>query len=447
MFGYRVPKPDEIMLVSGRKSTEDEPFKLYRQGKFVLYGFRVTRFLSLTQQKSIVEEPCTTVQGINGIFRAVVAFRIAPDDQSIYAAGQRFLDDQGMDRKTGVAAMAERTGQIFAGHLRSIVGAMTLEDIMQKRQALADQVLEASKLEVGRMGLEIDSFQLTSIDGDQVQAYVAALAAPHTAAVQREAKIKQAQADQAAAMAQQESQRKQAEYQRETQMLQAQYKADTDRAEAEAAQAGPLAQALAQQAVIDMRRQQAEREAGLREQELITEIQRPAEAEATRMRIMAEAEAIRAEAQARQLRITSEAQGDQTKIVAAANAESVKLAAGADAERVRQNGRAESEKVRAIGLAEAEAARAKSDATAANDRAQLQLRQIEIMPEVAKAISASLAGADITMLNGAEGWSQLLSVGIQQAQTLFKTFGTQGSNAGNTTNGQGALESREHANQ
>jgi flotillin len=422
MFGYRVPKPDEVMLVSGRKSTEEQPFKIYRQGKFVLPGFRVARFLTLRQQKAAVEEPCTTLQGINGIFKAVVAFRIAPDDASIYAAGQRFLDDQGVDRKSGVAAMAEQTGQIFAGHLRSIVGAMTLEDIMQKRQALADQVLDASKQEVGRMGLQIDSFQLTSITGDQVQAYVAAMAQPHTSRVQQQARIAQAQADQAAAEAEQLSQRQRAEYERDTALAEAKYKAEKDKAAAEAAQAGPLAEAQAQQAVIDMQREQAQREAALREQELITEVQRPAEAEAQKVRIMAKAAADQAEEQARQMRVTAEAEAARDVVRAEAAAKQVSLNAEAQAKATEATGKADASKIEAKLLAEAKGERAKADALAANNSAQLDLARIEIMPEVAKALASGLANSKITLLNGAEGFGQLLAVGMEQAKGLFDAF-------------------------
>lgn len=422
MLGYRVPKPDQVMLVSGRKSTEEQPFKLYRQGKFVLPGVRVARFLSLTQQKAIVEEPCTTMQGINGVFKAVVAFRIAPDDQSIYAAGQRFLDDQGVDRKTGEAAMSERTGLIFAGHLRSIVGAMTLEEIMQKRQALADQVLEASKTEVARMGLEIDSFQLTSITGDQVETYVKAMAAPHTSRIQQQASIAQAEADRASAEAQQNSTRQQAEYERDTRLKQAEYKAATDKADAEAAQAGPLADAMAAQKVLDVQRQQAEREAALKEQELITEIQRPAEAEATRIKVMAEADANRAESQARQMRVTAEAEAARDVVKAEATAKQTKLRADSEADATRATGKAEAERTQAIGLAEAAAQRAKADAMAANDRAQIELARIEQMPEIARALASGIGSSNLTILNGAEGVTNMIAGAMQQARIIFDTF-------------------------
>lgn len=439
MLGYRVPKPDEVMLVSGRKSTEEQPFKLYRQGKFVLPGFRVARFLTLKQQKATVEEPCTTIQGINGIFKAVVAFRIAPDDASIYAAGQRFLDDQGVDRKSGIAAMAEQTGQIFAGHLRSIVGAMTLEEIMQKRQTLADQVLDASKQEVGRMGLSIDSFQLTSITGDQVNAYILALSQPHTSKIQQEARTAAAEAERAAAQAEQESARQRAEYERQTSIAKAQYKAETDKAEAEAEQARPLAEAQAAQRVLEVQKAQAQREAELREQELITEVQRPAEAEAQKLRIMAQAQADQAVEQGRQMTVTATAEAERDVTLAKAAAQQTELAAAAQAKATETNGQAEASKIRAKLLAEAEGERAKADALAANESVQLRLKQTEVVPEVARALSGMLQGSNVTMLNGAEDWSKLLAVGAAQVKALLGTFAGNGqpnSNGQTTTPGE-----------
>ena len=112
------------------------------------------------------------------------------------------------------------TGRIFAGHLRSIIGSMTVEEIVTERQKLATEVLDGSKAEMAKIGLIVDSLQIQSID-DMDAGYIAAMAAPHNAAIQRQAKIAQAQADQAAAEAQQESQRKQAEYARQTAVVQA----------------------------------------------------------------------------------------------------------------------------------------------------------------------------------------------------------------------------------
>ena len=278
MFGYRVPDPDEAMLISGRKSRSDNtPFRVVTgHGTFVmpvfLVGvqrsgtnmlFRRARFMTLSMCEAEVNEVCVTKQGISLNVRAVIAFKVGNDPESIVNAAQRFLSDQDQ--------MSVLTGRIFAGHLRSIVGSMTVEEIVTERQRLATEVLDGSKEEMARIGLHVDSLQIQSID-DMKIGYIAAMSAPHNAAIQRQAQIAQAQADQAAAEAAQQSQRAQAEYGRQTAIVRAQYKAEVDKAQAEAAQAGPLAEAKAQQQVIAAQTELAQREAELRQQQRRPEV-------------------------------------------------------------------------------------------------------------------------------------------------------------------------------
>src|SRR5712675_409764 len=134
---------------------------------------------------------------------------------------------------------------IFAGHLRSIIGSMTVEQIIRERQKLATEVLDGSKEEMARIGLTVDALQIQSIDDGNL-GYILAMSAPHNAAIQQQAQIAQAKADQASAEAEQESQRNQAEFVRQTAIVKAQYKAEVDNAQAEAGQAGPLSEARAQ---------------------------------------------------------------------------------------------------------------------------------------------------------------------------------------------------------
>src|ERR1700756_5415757 len=273
LFGYRVPAPDEAMLISGRGGgAQGAPFKVVvGHGSFVLPAFRKVRYLSLSLREAEVAETCVTRQGISLNVRAVIAFKVGNDDESIVNAGQRFLSDQDQ--------MSVLTGRIFAGHLRSIIGSMTVEEIVTERQKLATEVLDGSKAEMAKIGLTVDSLQIQSID-DLNSGYIDAMAAPHNAAIQRQAQIAQAQANQAAAQAVQESQRKQAEYERQTAVVQAQYKAEIDQAQAKAAQVGPLTEAQAQMEVISAQAELARQQAELRERQLVAEVVKPAEAEA-----------------------------------------------------------------------------------------------------------------------------------------------------------------------
>src|SRR5438067_4439163 len=286
MFGYRVPAPDEAMLISGGKyGMKGSPFRVViGHGAFVPPVFRKTRYLTLAMCEAEVAETCVTRQGISLNVRSVIAFKVGNDDESIVNAGQRFLSDQDQ--------MSTLTGRIFAGHLRSIVGSMTVEEIVTERQKLATEVLDGSKAEMAKIGLSVDSLQIQSID-DMNSGYIDAMAAPHRAAIQRQAKIAQAQANQAAAEAEQEAQRKQAEYARQTAVVQAEYKAQIDKAQAQAAQSGPLAMAGSQREVIAAQTELAQRQAELRQQQLVAEVVKPAEADAEKVRVLAKAEAER----------------------------------------------------------------------------------------------------------------------------------------------------------
>jgi uncharacterized membrane protein YqiK len=351
MFGYRVPSPDEAMLISGgrNRAAGGAPFRVVTgHGAFIMPFFRKVRFLSLKMIEAEVSETCVTKQAIALKVRAVIAFKVGNDTESIVNAGQRFLSDQGQ--------MAVLTGRIFSGHLRSIVGSMTVEEIITERQKLAMEVLDGSAVEMARIGLTIDSLQIQSID-DMELGYISAMAAPHNAAIQREAQIAQAKADQEAAEAAQESARRQAEFARETAVVQAKYRAEIDKAQAEASQSGPLAEATAQREVVAARAELALREADLREKQLIAEVVKPAEADAQRVRVLAKADA------------------EATEIQAAA--------------------------------------------AASNDRVALDRLIIEQLPQIVKEAASGLRGANVNVLSGADGLGEMAAGLVGQGLSIL----------------------------
>ena len=267
MLGWHVPAPNEAMLISGSRNRDDAPFRIVvGHGAFALPVRNHVALLGLAMQEAEVAEPCVTQQGITLQVRAVIAFKVGDDNESIANAGRRFLDDQ--------KSMPELVGRIFAGHLRSIVGSMTVEDIIRERQKLASEVLDASKPEMARLGLVVDAFQIESMDDGQA-GYIKALSQPHIAAVNRAAQIAQSQADQAAAQVRQESERNQAQYQQQTSVAKAEYQAQIDQAQQTAAQAGPLAQAKALHEVLGEQAKVATSQAELRRQQLVAEVVRP----------------------------------------------------------------------------------------------------------------------------------------------------------------------------
>jgi len=351
MFGYRVPAPDQAMLISGGRAAGNAPFRVVTgHGAYIMPFFRKVRFLTLAMCEAEVAEKCVTQQGITLNVRAVIAFKVGNDDESIVSAAQRFLSDQNQ--------MAVLTGRIFAGHLRSIIGSMTVEQIIKERQKLATEVLDGSKGEMIKIGLTVDALQIQSID-DGSLGYILAMSAPHNAAIQQQAQIAQAKANQAAAEAEQESQRNQAEFARQTAIVRAQYKAEVDKAQAVAAQAGPLAEAQAQREVLAMRTELAQRAAELRQQELVSEVVKPAEAEAERVRILA--------------------------------------------------------------LADAEKMKIQAEAAASHNRVALDRMLIDQLPQIVKEAAAGLNGANVTVLNGADGLGEIAAGLVSQGLTILES--------------------------
>src|SRR5689334_24005836 len=122
MFGYRVPAPNEALLISGRKQRGADalPFKIVTgHGVFVAPIFSKATRLTLAMQEAEVVEDCYTKQGLTLSVQAIIAFKVGDDHESIAAAARRFQGDQGQ--------MPTLVGRIFPGHLRSTVGSMTLE--------------------------------------------------------------------------------------------------------------------------------------------------------------------------------------------------------------------------------------------------------------------------------------------------------------------------------
>ncbi len=375
MFGYRVPAPDEAMLISGARTKGNAPFRVVTgHGAFIMPFFRKVRFLTLAMCEAEVAEKCVTQQGITLNVRAVIAFKVGNDTESIISAAQRFLSEQDQ--------MSVLTGRVFAGHLRSIIGSMTVEEIIRERQKLATEVLDGSKEEMARIGLTVDALQIQSIDDDGL-GYIDAMSAPHNAAIQQQAQIAQAQANQAAAEAEQESQRKQAEFARQTAIVKAQYKAEVDTAQAQAGQAGPLAEAQSQREVLTMKTELAERAAELRQQELVAEVIKPAQAEAERVRIMA--------------------------------------------------------------VADAEKMKIQAEAAASHNRVALDKMLIDQLPQIVEKAAGGLAGANLTVLNGAEGLSEVATGLVSQGKAIFdalrggtvEDYGENGGENGETPTGSG----------
>jgi flotillin len=185
MFGYRVPAPDEAMLISGGRRPKGAPFRVVTgRGAFVMPLFQKVRYLTLAEQEAKVAERCVTRQGVTLNVHAVVEFKVGSDPESIVNAALRFLSD--------TEQMSVLTSRIFAGHLRSRISSMSLDEIVTDRRKLEIEVLGDARAQMISLGLSVGAVRLQSID-DMGAGHIAAMAAPHLAAIRRQAKIAQAQ--------------------------------------------------------------------------------------------------------------------------------------------------------------------------------------------------------------------------------------------------------------
>jgi len=372
MFFWHVPAPNEALLISGSKhQAQDTQFRIVTgHGCFVLPIKQKARILSLALREAEIVEECITIQGIRLNVRAVAVFKVGDDSASIANAARRFLAEQNR--------VEELVGRVFAGHLRSIIGGLTVEQIIRERDRVAQEIKDGSHAEMEKLGIVVDALQIQEIE--DTTNYINNLAAPHAAAVASQARIAQAKADQEAAEREQEALALKAQYERDTAIKTAGFQAETEQAKAVAAQAGPLSAAKASQDVISEQTKLAERQAQLAAQRLEAEVRRPADAEAYRQRTLAEA------------------QRDQVKFAADATAYT--------------------ERTTAVAQADANKARADS-LRQGNQELIAAMRIIDSLPLLVQAAAQGLAGSNLTILNGTDGVSEVLVGLVGQGMSIL----------------------------
>lgn len=453
---WRVAEPNEALIISGLH--HDDPsgdpahealgFKIVTgRGTLVIPGVQTTRRLSLDLREAALGIDCVTHQGVPLGVRGVVIYKVGDDFSSIANAARRFLDQQD--------EMDHRVHNVFAGHLRAIVGNMTVEEMIRDREKLTQLTRESSGIEMEKLGLIVDSLQIQEIDDPT--GYIRNLGRPDAAAVESKARIAQAEADELATQKEQEAEARKAEARRASQVKQAGYQAEIDEAAARARQAGPLSEATAHQEVVVQETKVAELEAQREEQRLQAKVRRPADARAYEQTTLAKAERdariAAAEAKAKEVELDAIAQAERTKVEAAAAAERVRVQAAAEAEHVqvqavadsestrlrgeaealatRAVGLAEGDAIKAKGMAEADAIAARAEALAQNQDAVIGQQLAENWPAIVEAAAKPFGAIDqMIVLNGASGLSEALAqalsqgvAGLQMARQLLGNGG------------------------
>jgi uncharacterized membrane protein YqiK len=416
MLFWHVPAPNEALLISGSKRHKDATqFRIVTgHGSFVMPIKQRARILSLALREAEITEECITNQGIRLNVRAVAAFKVGDDTGSIANAARRFLSEQ--DK------METLVGRVFAGHLRSIIGGLTVEQIIRERDRVAQEIKDGSHAEMEKLGIVVDALEIQEIEDSS--GYISNLAAPHAAAAASQARIAKAKSDMEAAEREMASYAMKAQYERDLSIKQAGYLAETQEAKARAEQSGPLAEAQAKQQVIQQLTALAQHEAELAAQRLEAGVRRPADAEAYRTRTLAEAGRDQA-------RFTTEAEAFRKRQLAEADRDQAKLAAEADA--FRQTTLADSEakatRLRADAQAHAERAQAQGQADA-NQALAASLREgnqeliaastlIENLPALVEAAARGLAGANLTVLNGSQGVNEVMAGLVAQGVSIL----------------------------
>ncbi len=417
---YKTVAPDKAMIVTGsflggRNVLSEESgrsIKIVRGGgSFVVPIFQRVQFISLLSHKLDVSTPeVYTEQGVPIMADGVAIIKIGGSVEDVATAAEQFLGKPD-------AALQGEAQEVLEGHLRAILGSMTVEEVYRNRDKFAQEVLAVAAKDLKKMGLQIVSFTIKDVRDKH--GYLEALGKPRIAAVKRDADIAEAEAMRDArvkkAIADEDSLKAEltrdtnvAEASKDKELKVAAFKREQDQARAEADQAYHIQSARSQQTVVEEQMQveivRKEREIDIetkeimrRERQYDAEVKKKADAERYAIEQNAEADKLRRmrEADARQYSIETEAR---------ASAEQRRLEGMAIADAERAKGTAEAEVIRLRGLAEAEAKEKLAEAFKQFGQAAVLDIVVKMLPELAGRIAEPMRGIDkITVVDTGDG--------------------------------------------
>ncbi|WIG61438.1 MAG: Inner membrane protein YqiK [Ktedonobacterales bacterium] len=406
---YRKVGPNQALIVYGK----GEMHALTGTGRLVVPIIQRADVFSLELMSFDVapQQNLYTNQGVSVMVEAVTQLKVRNDRDSILTAAEQFLSKTWDQRQALIRLVME-------GHLRGIVGQLTVEQIVKEPEMVSEKMRTTSSADLAKMGLEVVSFTIKEVrdDNDYIanmgrpeierikkEANIAAaLAARDTqiqqAAATRESAVAKSAADQARVEAETTSQAKQAEFQRDLALKRASYDAEVKKQQVVADKASDLQSQVVQQQIVaeTARAQEIEKTAQIKVQEAESH-RRQMELEATVIKA-AEAEKQRVQqlAEAERQRMSLEAEGRATALraQAAAEAEAAKVRGAAEAEASRLRGLAEAEVIRAKGEAEAEAMRVKAAAYQEYNQAAVLDKVVSNLPDIVRALAEPLSKVD-----------------------------------------------------
>ena len=410
---YKVAKPNEALVIAGKKGSPGGIKVVVGGGAIVYPLINVAKRLSLEVRSITVGlDGAVTTQGVPVSVEGIVNVKIADDEDALRQAAQRFLDSQ--------AAIAEIVRNVMEGSLRTIIGQLTVEQLIRDREVFAARVQDVANSDLQGTGLAIDVFTIQSID--DTEGYIINLGRKAAAEVRRNAEIAEAEAEREAREKQETARQQILEAEKVTQLKEQSVRHAVAAEQARADQAGPLAEAESKREVVVTETEVAELVAKRRDKELDSEIRRQADAqryaeeqgaEARKYASVADADAaaqarrLRAEADADAVRFTAQADKDKRLLEAEAERANLEAIAAGTAFEERETGNAKADAVRAVGEAEADAMRKKADAYKEYENAAVLELLVSRLPEVARAIAEPIGQVDKITIIDSEGASKL----------------------------------------
>lgn len=413
-FNYKKVGPNEVLIISGgRKRTITEPDGTkkkigYRMhiggGTFVMPFLESAQTLPLEVFTVPIKTPeVLTSAGVHIIAEAISQVKVGSSEHLVRTAAEQFLG-------RGASGIIEVAGQILEGSVRAVLGSMTVEEVYQQREVVANRVMKTSSDDFERLGLQVLSFALKDIS--DTQGYLQALGQPRIAQVKAEAEVAQAEADKEstikAALARKEgdvvkfhAETELAEANRDYELKRAEYQAIINQKRATT----DMAYDLERQKLNQQLRQQEfevkliEKEGGIKLEE--REIDRKEKELESQVKLPAQAKSFQAKAEA--------------------EAESYRLALMAKGknEARRNEGLTEAELVQAKGEAEAVAMKEKAESWKAYNEAAVYQMVMDKLPELARAVSEPLSKVDkIVMVNSGDGSLGASKITGQVAEVL-----------------------------
>lgn len=379
---YKTVGPDAAMIITGSflgstNVTADDSgrrIKIVRGGgAFVFPIFQRREYISLLSHKLDVTTPeVYTEQGVPVLADGVAIIKVGGSVEDVATAAEQFLGKP-------TEALRGEAQEVLEGHLRAILGSMTVEEVYRNRDRFAQEVQGVAAKDLKKMGLQIVSFTIKDVRDKQ--GYLEALGKPRIATVKRDAEVAEAQAvrDARVEKALAEEDWMKAELLRDTNVAEAtkfnalkvaEFKREQDAAKAEADQSYFAQEARSKQVVVEEQMKielvRKEREIDLEEREIRrranqydAEVKKKADAERYAVEQKAEADKLRRmrEAEARQYEIeaSAKATAEQKRLEGMATAEVERAKGTAEADVIRLQGTADADVIRLRGLAEAEA--------------------------------------------------------------------------------------------